>query len=66
MSYDNLDSEKYREPRAMVAGHKVYRKEACTMNHRPIPARSYLGLKQCACCFGIIAPELRRLLRVAA
>lgn len=59
-SYDCIDDGPLKEPHALVAGHKVYRKEACTLDHRPVPARTYLGLKQCACCFGIIAPRLRR------
>lgn len=68
-SYDDLESGPLIEPSASVAGHKVYRKEACTMDHRAgnrrggitttVPARRYLGLWQCAACGGIVAPTLR-------
>lgn len=74
-SWDDLENGPLYEPRAVIAGHKVYRKEACTHDHRvmrpdgrltnTVPARYYFGLRQCAACFGIVAPGLRRLGRVA-
>lgn len=56
---DTLDEGPVKEPSAIVAGHKVYRKESCTLDHKPVPARRYMGLWQCRCCDGIIAPRLR-------
>lgn len=59
--WDTMDEGPTPEPWAYVGGHKVYRKDSCTLDHRPVPARRYFGLWQCACCGGIIAPALRRL-----
>ena len=61
---DLMDEGPVKEPWAYVGGHKVYRKDSCTMDHRPVPARRYFGLWQCACCNGIIAPVLRKLRRL--
>lgn len=57
---DTLDEGPVREPSLYVAGHKVYRKESCTLDHKPVGARRYMGLWQCRCCNGIIAPGLRK------
>ena len=59
-SWDALEDGPLAEPFEMVRGHKVYRKESCTLDHKPVRARKYLGLWQCRCCDGIIAPRLRR------
>ena len=58
---DQLEDGPLKEPKTVVNGHLVYRKESCTMDHRPVAARKYFGLWQCSACFGIIAPSLRRL-----
>lgn len=58
---DEMDTGPLREPWKIVQGHKVYRKEACTLDHKPVAARRYFGLWQCSCCHGIIAPALRKL-----
>lgn len=66
---DTLDEGPLREPSAVIGGHKVYRKESCTLDHkvrRPdgsiahsVPSRRYFGLWQCGCCDGLIVPRLR-------
>lgn len=60
---DTMDQGPLREPFAFVLGHKVYRKEACTYDHKPVAGRQYFGLHQCSACFGIIAPGLKRIRR---
>ena len=59
-SWDALEDGPLAEPWQVVGGHKVYRKESCTLDHKPVRARKYFGLWQCRCCDGIIAPQLRR------
>lgn len=57
---DKLEDGPTPEPFVFVDGHKVYRKESCTLDHKPVRARRYFGLWQCRCCNGLIVPSLRR------
>jgi hypothetical protein len=57
---DKLEEGPTPEPFVIVDGHKVYRKESCTLDHKPVRARRYFGLWQCRCCNGLIVPSLRR------